>query len=446
MSPGPPRRQKASAASVGRKSTARPLSSRSGAWWKSGQTWRSCLSVSGSGPVQRRPGRIEEHRRVFVVAGGHRLAHQQRARPIVHQHGVEDRRHADRGRIAAGLGGAGANGVDRGLEVAGVSPHPDEDAVGDAAGHAQRARPARRDPDRHRTVVRQPGRARGADLDRLAVEQRAHEPRAALQLLDPGRTQPRQPHGRVADSPAEQDAAGRQLVDRRDGRRGDGRMAVDGIGQQRAQHDALGGLSGGRQHHVGVAASQLRIGEERGVPAERLGAPDVGGERRHRAAVESVQAEAWCHARAARTVRPSGVSRRWKKSSMLPAAILKASSAGTSSKSRSANGRRVRPVALDVRKVGGEHDVLDAHVVAQLDGHALDVLHAEEDVLPHVLAGPVLQRLEAEQPLRPVPVALVPVVGFLHPERHPARAGSRRRRSSDRAGDRRRPTWPAGPG
>ena len=49
---------------------------------------------------------------------------------------------------------------------------------------------------------------------------------------------------------------------------------------------------------------------------------------------------------------------------------------------------RVRPVALDVREVGREHDVLDAHVVAQLDRHALDVLHAEGDVLPHVLARP----------------------------------------------------------
>ena len=33
------------------------------------------------------------------------------------EHGVEDRRHADRRRIAAGLGGAGADGVDRGREV-----------------------------------------------------------------------------------------------------------------------------------------------------------------------------------------------------------------------------------------------------------------------------------------------------------------------------------------
>ena len=167
---------------------------------------------------------------------------------------------------------------------AGVSADPDEDAVGDAAGHAQRARAARRDPDRHRPVVRQPRRARGADLDRLAVEQRAHQPRAASSSLTRAG---RSPASRTAVSPMPQpssDAAGRQLVDRRDGRRGDGRMAVDGIGQQRAQHDALGGLRGGRQQHVGVAASQLRVRLQRGVPAERLGASDVGGERGHRAA------------------------------------------------------------------------------------------------------------------------------------------------------------------
>ena len=50
---------------------------------------------------------------------------------------------------------------------------------------------------------------------------------------------------------------------------------------------------------------------------------------------------------------------------------------------------RVRPVALDVREVGREHDVVRAHVMAQLHGHPLDVLHAEMDVVPHVLARPL---------------------------------------------------------
>ena len=84
---------------------------------------------------------------------------------------------------------------------------------------------------------------------------------------------------------------------------------------------------------------------------------------------------------------------------------------------------RIGPVALDVREVGGEHDVLRPHVVAQLDGHPLHVLHAEVDVLPHVVARPLRERLPVEEPRRPVAVALVPVVRLLHPERHPAETG-----------------------
>jgi hypothetical protein len=61
-----------------------------------------------------------------------------------------------------------------------------------------------------------------------------------------------------------------------------------------------------------------------------------------------------------------GVSRRPKYASMLSAAILKASSAGTPANSRSANGRVFGQPHSDVRKVGGEHDVLDAQVVADV--------------------------------------------------------------------------------
>jgi hypothetical protein len=38
--------------------------------------------------------------------------------------------------------------------------------------------------------------------------------------------------------------------------------------------------------------------------------------------------------------------------------------------------------------------------VAKLDRDALDGLHAEEDVLLHVLARPALRRLESEQAMR----------------------------------------------
>src|SRR5215813_15102491 len=61
-------------------------------------------------------------------------------------------------------------------------------------------------------------------------------------------------------------------------------------------------------------------------------------------------------------------------------------------------------------------------MVAQLDRHALDVLNTEEDVLAHIVARPLLERLEVEQARGPVTMALVPIVGLLHPERHPAQS------------------------
>ena len=75
-----------------------------------------------------------------------------------------------------------------------------------------------------------------------------------------------------------------------------------------------------------------------------------------------------------------------------------------------------------MREVGREHDALDVDVVTQLDRDALDVLQAERDVPAHVVARPPRQPLDVQQALRPVAVALVPVVGLLHPERYPAEA------------------------
>jgi len=60
--------------------------------------------------------------------------------------------------------------------------------------------------------------------------------------------------------------------------------------------------------------------------------------------------------------------------------------------------------------------------MAQLDGHPLDVLHAERDVSARVVAGTPRERHHVQQPLGPVAMPLVPVVGLLHPERHPPEA------------------------
>ena len=67
----------------------------------------------------------------------------------------------------------------------------------------------------------------------------------------------------------------------------------------------------------------------------------------------------------------------------------------------------IRPFILYVRKVGGEHDPVDADMLALLDRHPL-VLHAEIDMIPHVIARQFLERLEAEIFLRPAEMALVP--------------------------------------
>ena len=66
---------------------------------------------------------------------------------------------------------------------------------------------------------------------------------------------------------------------------------------------------------------------------------------------------------------------------MLPAAIRNASSAGTPANSRSANGRVLGQSHSMCGKSVANMMWSDAHVVAQLDGHPLDVLHAELDVL-----------------------------------------------------------------
>ena len=64
-----------------------------------------------------------------------------------------------------GGGRAGADLLDRLRDVRRVSSDADEHTVGDAAGHFQRPRAAGRDPDRHRTVVRQARRLARTDVE-----------------------------------------------------------------------------------------------------------------------------------------------------------------------------------------------------------------------------------------------------------------------------------------
>ena len=210
--------------------------------------------------IRPRPGkarRPEEHRRVFIVPGRHRLADRERSGGLLHEHGVEDGAEADPGRVAAGGGRSRTDLLDRPRDVRLMSPDADEHTVGDAARHAQRARAARRDPDRHGPVVRQARGLAGADVDPAAVEQRAHQARARLELADARRLEPGQPHGGVAHTPAEQGATGRELVDRRDRRRRHGGVPVHRIRQERREENALGDAGRRRHQHVRVAPAEL---------------------------------------------------------------------------------------------------------------------------------------------------------------------------------------------
>ena len=65
-----------------------------------------------------------------------------------------------------------------------------------------------------------------------------------------------------------------------------------GLARRVPERDALGRAGRRGEQDVGVAPPELRVGLERRVPAERLGAPHVGGERVHGARVEPVQTEA----------------------------------------------------------------------------------------------------------------------------------------------------------
>ena len=166
---------------------------------------------------------------------------------------------------------------------------------------------------------------------------------------------------------------------------------LTGLARSGPSDDALGRPRRGRQQHVRVAAPELRVRLKRRVPAQRLGPPHVGGEGVDRARIEPVQAEAGRDHRAA--AAPSAAQRGVLEVEELEHVArrdLEGLVGGDAVEEPLRERPRIGPVALDVREVGGEHDVLHAHVMAQLDGHPLHVLHAEVDVLPHVVARPLL--------------------------------------------------------
>src|SRR5262245_35118685 len=75
-----------------------------------------------------------------------------------------------------------------------------------------------------------------------------------------------------------------------------------------------------------------------------------------------------------------------------------------------------------MREVSGEHNVLDAEMVSELNRHMLRPLDTEQKVVLHIFTRLPLQRLEAQISLRPVAMTLIPEVRLFHPERHPAQA------------------------
>src|SRR5215470_8614126 len=72
-------------------------------------------------------------------------------------------------------------------------------------------------------------------------------------------------------------------------------------------------------------------------------------------------------------------------------------------------------------EIGRKHDAVNPDMLALLDRDPL-VLHAEIDMLSYIVARQFLQRLEAEIFLGPAEVALIPKIGVLEPEWHPAEA------------------------
>jgi len=84
---------------------------------------------------------------------------------------------------------------------------------------------------------------------------------------------------------------------------------------------------------------------------------------------------------------------------MLATAILNASSAGTPAKRRSAEGRVLGQSHSMLRESLANMMRVDAHVMPQLDGHALDVLQLKETCRRNVIAGPLLERLDVSRRL-----------------------------------------------
>ena len=227
----------------------------------------------GAAPFEA--GAIEQHGRVLVEAGGDRAADVGGVDVILGEERVEDDADLDLGGVAADLARALVDGVDGGAEVGLVAADADEDAVGDAAGHAEGAGAAGGDPDGHGAGVAKPRRLACTGLDLLAGEELLREDGGLLELDDPRGALAHEADGGVAGAKPEQRAAVGDGVDGRDRRGEDGGMAHDGVLDQRAERDRVGAPRSEGEHDVGVEREQGRGGDEREIPAELFALADV---------------------------------------------------------------------------------------------------------------------------------------------------------------------------
>ena len=122
------------------------------------------LSHRRSVPAQA--GLAEERGRVLIESRRYRSCDGRRLAGGMRRDGVQHQADPDARRLTARLPGPGAHGVDGRPEAGRAAPDAQVHPVGDTTGHAQRLRPARRDPDRHRPGVHQPRRAGGAEVGR----------------------------------------------------------------------------------------------------------------------------------------------------------------------------------------------------------------------------------------------------------------------------------------
>ena len=117
--------------------------------------------------------------------------------------GVKNAADADLAWVATDLGRTRVNGLHGKAQVGFVNADPDEDAVRDPAGHAQRLRALRGDPHRYPGSVAEHCRSRGVDCQAFARIECPDGADRFFECRDGGRSPAHEAHGGVAHTHAQ---------------------------------------------------------------------------------------------------------------------------------------------------------------------------------------------------------------------------------------------------